>query len=363
MKSFTLYLFFLFIGLFACNAQVIVNHESMDISDIPDEWITNAKETLHIAYGHTSHGSQITTGMNGLVTFTGGVGGPQFAWNSNGANGELHLHDYAMAGDCGYYPQWVDNTTAYLDNPENSEINVVMWSWCGQISYYTEQNLIDYYIEPMCVLEESYPNVKFVYMTGHLTYGAYENTTLRNQQLRDFCFANEKILYDFADIESYDPDGIFYTYANDNCDYYANLDETSFLGNWAINWQDDHVEGIDWYQCSSAHSQPLNANQKAYAAWYLWSRLAGWSGSTGVENFSQEKVNIFPNPVNDLLTIKIPENGIERKLEIRNLAGQKVYTGFISHTCTISTSDFASGVYYLSVENGDEQVFLPFVKK
>jgi hypothetical protein len=34
--------------------------------------------------------------------------------------------------------------------------------------------------------------------------------------------------------------------------------------------------GVDWYDCSSAHSEPLNANMKAYAAWWLWARLAGW---------------------------------------------------------------------------------------
>ena len=40
--------------------------------------------------------------------------------------------------------------------------------------------------------------------------------------------------------------------------------------------QNSHTEDIDWYTCSSAHSQPLNANRKAYAAWYLWACLAGW---------------------------------------------------------------------------------------
>lgn len=37
--------------------------------------------------------------------------------------------------------------------------------------------------------------------------------------------------------------------------------------------QDSHREGVDWYHCGSAHSQPLNANQKAYAAWALWCAL------------------------------------------------------------------------------------------
>ena len=34
---------------------------------------------------------------------------------------------------------------------------------------------------------------------------------------------------------------------------------------------------MDWYNCYSAHSQPLNANRKAFAAWWLWATLAGWN--------------------------------------------------------------------------------------
>ena len=65
---------------------------------------------------------------------------------------------------------------------------------------------------------------------------------------------------------------------NDGCDYDTDGDGT-LDGNWAIEWQNSHTEGTDWYDCSSAHSQPLNANQKAYAAWWLWARIAGWDGN------------------------------------------------------------------------------------
>jgi hypothetical protein len=36
--------------------------------------------------------------------------------------------------------------------------------------------------------------------------------------------------------------------------------------------------GGDWYQCSAEHSHPVNSNMKAYAAWYMFARLAGWEG-------------------------------------------------------------------------------------
>ncbi len=122
-------------------------------------------------------------------------------------------------------------------------------------------------------LESEYPHVKFVYMTGHLDgTGPQGNLNLRNQQIRAFARANNKILYDFADIESFDPNGLtnyMTLYANDACDYSGGR-------NWATAWQNSHTPGVDWYTCTAAHTQPLNANQKAYAAWWLWARLAGW---------------------------------------------------------------------------------------
>jgi hypothetical protein len=44
--------------------------------------------------------------------------------------------------------------------------------------------------------------------------------------------------------------------------------------NWAIDWQNSHIKDVDWYDCGSEHSQPLNANLKAYAAWALWTAIA-----------------------------------------------------------------------------------------
>ncbi|MFH0945198.1 MAG: hypothetical protein V2A76_08380 [Planctomycetota bacterium] len=256
---------------------ILIDHRCTNLTDVPSTWIDAARANLHIAYGHTSHGSQITDGMTGLVGFTGGCGGPQFAWNNGGTGGALDLHDNAMANDVGYYPDWVNETTAYLNNPANSDVNVIIWSWCGQVSSYTEQQMIDRYLDPMSQLEVTYPGVTFVYMTGHVNIGLKANTDARNQQIRDFCIANNKVLYDFENIESYNPDNVYFEYVNDDCSYYD--ENLNLLGNWAEEWQSAHVEGVDWYNCSSAHSRPLNANQKAYCAWWLWARLAGWPGA------------------------------------------------------------------------------------
>jgi hypothetical protein len=267
--------------LYGAVAQITVNHNCTRFRQIPAKWVEEAKKVLHIAYGHTSHGSQLTDGMTGLVTFTKGGGGPQFAWNNGGTSGALDLHDYAMPGDLGNYPKWIEYTKTYLNDPKNKDVNVVVWAWCGQVLNYTSQMMIDRYLAPMSQLEKDYPNVTFVYMTDHLNFWYRPATTARNDQIRDYCIANKKILYDFADIESYDPDGIYYRFAQDSCDYYQ-YEWGRLLGNWAKDWQSSHKKDVEWYECTAAHSQPLNGNLKAFAAWWLWARLAGWPGMTAL---------------------------------------------------------------------------------
>lgn len=257
----------------------IIDHNCTNLHNIPVSYIDQARASLHIAYEHTSHGSQIVDGMTGLFNWKGNT----YRWNNGGLIGGLDIHDHGITGgsDLGSpdWTSWAAATRSYLKNSSNNDINVVMWAWCGQVSSATESN-INTYLNLMNSLESEFPKVKFVYMTGHLD-GTGVNGTLniRNQQIRNYCRNNNKILYDFADIESYDPDGSYFLDkgANDNCDYDSNGDAVRDR-NWATVWQNAHTINVDWYNCSSAHSQPLNANRKAYAAWWLFARLSGWNG-------------------------------------------------------------------------------------
>jgi hypothetical protein len=261
-------------------ATITIDHQHTDITQWSQAQIELAKSRLHIAYGHTSHGSQLTDGMSGLVGFANGGGKglalPQniFAWNNGGTGGALDLHDYAMGGDVGYHPDWVNYTRAYLDDPANADVNVIIWSWCGQMEgKYTAGTLSSEYLEPMAALEQDYPNVVFVYMTGHVNIWDDAANKAACVAIRNWCAGNDRVLYDFNDIEHYDPDGTYFPYVNDDCSTYAGPGGSS-TGNWATQWQNSHTEGVDWYNCGSAHSEPLNANQKAYAAWALWIRIA-----------------------------------------------------------------------------------------
>lgn len=257
----------------------VVGHEVARLavlSSIPREAIVNAKTSLRIVYGHTSHGSQITNAMSSLTSFEAAPeGGALYKWNKNGGGSDvaLALHDNGVEGDLGNPDRttWASRTRTYLD--ANPNTNVVMWSWCGQVSTATVAE-IQTYLDLMSTLERDYPAVTFVYMTGHLDgTGVGGNLHQRNEQIRKYCHDNKKWLFDFADIESYDPDGNYYLdkRADDECNYYA--ENTQY--NWATNWQ--NANPGKWYGSNFAHTQPANANMKAYAVWYLFARIAGWN--------------------------------------------------------------------------------------
>ncbi len=276
-------------------APVLIDHRDVDVTRLTLSQIERAKESLHIAYGHTSHGSQLTDGMDGLVGFANGGGkglalpANAFAWNNGGSGGALDLHDYALCNDVGYYPDWVVCTSNYLDDPANADVNVVIWSWCGQMDdKYAAGTLTNEYLAPMAAFERNYPHVAFVYMTGHVDIWDDADNKAACAAIRAWCATNDRILYDFNDIEHHDPDGAYYEFVNDDCSVYAGAGGAA-IGNWATEWQNAHVQNVDWYDCGSAHSQPLNANQKAYAAWALWCRLGADRDRDGIADGWEER--------------------------------------------------------------------------
>ena len=195
----------------AGSEPIIIDHTCTDLSKIPDYWIEQAKDLLRLSYGHTSHGSQPITGMSVLESGPLNVGG-LYDFNTNGAiqAGILSLADYTPSGDLGNPDRytWATLTRNYLDG-SGSDRNVVVWSWCGQAN--TTPENIDIYLNLMNDLEQDYPDVTFVYMTGHLVgTGETGNLHLRNEQIRAFVRTNNGVLFDFADIESYDPDGNYF---------------------------------------------------------------------------------------------------------------------------------------------------------
>ena len=154
MRSVSLLLFLgLLLSADHVAAQIIIDHRCTDLSNVPDEYVLAAKQRYRIAYGHTSHGSQIVSGMSLLRAQAGSM----YTYSTSGGDGALSLHDGTPSGDLGHNGDlaWERATRALLDRADNDR-NMVMWSWCGGCSDNTVEG-IQTYLDAMDALERDYP--------------------------------------------------------------------------------------------------------------------------------------------------------------------------------------------------------------
>lgn len=246
-------------------------------SRIPDKWIEAAK-TLAFHYAHTSHGSQIVAGLLALEAID-----PKYsaAIREDADNAALppqesppafRMYDgnppetYIEPDDYWATDSGLDRTRAVANT---GLFNFSMWAWCGRQSSNSEET-VNQYLAALNSLETEYSGMRFIYMTGH-TDGGGTNLIRNNRMVRDYVNANNKILYDFADIEQYDPDGNHHPDTDDSC-------------TWCADWCNAHPDDPDCLyrpadDTECAHTHGLNCMLKAKAFWWLMARLAGWNGA------------------------------------------------------------------------------------
>ncbi len=247
------------------NKYIIADHTSVDLSTIPNEWVEKVKEIIEVHYCHTSHGSQITTGLERLMngSFADSVMSAKYNFYADNCNmPDTDEYFSMMEGQYtdGYCETYItpdlywqgDSALGLTRNMLNGHnVNVSLFAWCTQLDYYSSSAVEDY-LDAMSDLEKEFPNVTFIYMTGN-AQSPEQNRYDRNNQIRDYCKENNKILFDFADL-----------------DCWYNGEQNVENG---IPMEHPHYNGDQ-----AAHTTYESCEIKAKAFWWLMARISGWDG-------------------------------------------------------------------------------------
>lgn len=206
-----------------------INHADVDgVASLPQSTM-DAVGLQKWLFTHASVGGNMVDGMNDLhaaspTRYKLIVASVGFNGSLNRANNPPSPTANGTVYECNRgNPGWQAKVTIFdnsvrLGGWQSPAVNVAMDKFC----YIDQTANATTYLNSMAALEASFPTTVYVYMTMPLMNTADSDNILRNQfntAVRAYCTSNNRLLFDIADIEAYDPSGVQYTFTSGGTTY------------------------------------------------------------------------------------------------------------------------------------------------
>jgi len=178
-----------------------IDHTAVNLSDLSEKTISEAA-TLRVLLRHASVGDGINWGLDTVAGKR-----PNQAVGAPFKPGRYDRSRWVLEnrGNPGWRAK-VDDLVKQAATRAN-DFDVFMMKFCYIDTLGDNRPDWEYYRSAMEKLEADHPTKKFVWWTIPLTRDGMPGTDAFNAQLRSYCAAKGKILFDMADIECYDSKG------------------------------------------------------------------------------------------------------------------------------------------------------------